>query len=381
MDVVSRTRARTRGSRPVSGAVPHWLAVLLVTCVAFVVVGATIWLAARVLGRLMPVTAAVVAAVLLTALLQPMTDGLERLKVPRWLSALVTVIAGVGAVGGVGYLLVQRVMAQSQDLGAALRRGTQQLQELLHDSPLSVSGKQLEGFQQHALQALKSSLPTPATGAALATQIVTAVALGLFLWFFLLKDGSRFWRWFLSWVPSRHAPSFETAGSRAWGVLTSYVRGTVVIALADAIGIGAAMLALRVPLVVSLTLLVFLGAFVPIVGSTVSGALAVGVTFATLGPVQALLLLAAVVLVQQLEGNLLQPLVMGRALHLHPVTIVLAVTVGALLAGVLGALVAVPLAAIVYRVTEDLSPLPRTDDRSTVPDSPQAQDPGATTDG
>ena len=176
------------------------------------------------------------------------------------------------------------------------------------------------------------------------------------------------WRWFLSWVPRRKAAAFETAGSRAWGVLTSYVRGTVVIALADALGIGAAMLGLGVPLVVSLTLLVFLGAFVPIVGSTVSGVVAVGVTFATVGPIQALLLVAAVIVVQQLEGNLLQPLVMGRALHLHPASIVLAVTVGAVLAGVLGALVAVPVLAMVYRVTEELSPLPpprRPDPRET----------------
>ena len=351
-----------RGSSAMSRLVPRWVGMVLLTCVTLVVLGVTIWLGARVLGRLMVVTAAIVAALLLTALLQPLADLLEgRLRFPRWLASLTTVLTALGAIGGVGYLLVNRALAQSDDLGQALQEGGQQLRQILLDSPLPVSQHKLEAYQTNLFDGIQKALPAPSTGAAVAAQVLTGLALAVFLWFFLLKDGAAMWRWFLSWVPDRKAAAFETAGVTSWEVLTSYVRGTVVIALADALGIGAAMLGLGVPLVVSLTLLVFLGAFVPIVGSTVSGVVAVGVTFATVGPIQALLLVAAVIVVQQLEGNLLQPLVMGRALHLHPASIVLAVTVGAVLAGVLGALVAVPVLAMVYRVTEELTRFPRHD--------------------
>jgi predicted PurR-regulated permease PerM len=155
-------------------------------------------------------------------------------------------------------------------------------------------------------------------------------------------------------VPGLGAPGHATAvnrgGHAVWEVLTGYIRGTTLIAAVDAIGIGAGMLVLGVPLTASLTCLVFLGAYVPIVGAFVSGALATGITLVTLGPTQALVLLGVVVVVQQVEGNLLQPLVMGHTLQLHAVTTVVSVTIGALVGGVLGALVAVPLVAAAYRL-------------------------------
>ena len=345
--------------RTVLTGVPRWLAVLLLGCVSVLVVGFTIDQVAEFLGRLIVVTAAVVSALLLTALLVPLTDALERVKVPRALAALLTILATLAAVIGVGYLLVTRAVQQFDDLGQALRAGGSKLRNLLEDSPVPVSQKQLDAFQQHVVEQAPGLLPTPATGAALAAEIVSSIALTLFLWFFLLNDGAAMWRWLLSWVPQSRAAGTDRVGHRSWEVVTSYVRGTVVIALADAIGIGIALVAVGNPLWMSLSMLVFLGAFVPIVGATVSGVVAVIVTFATVGVVQALVVLAAVLVVQQLEGNLLQPLVMGHALKLHPVTIVLAVTAGAILAGVLGALVAVPVVAIIYRAAGDLSSLPR----------------------
>lgn len=189
-----------------------------------------------------------------------------------------------------------------------------------------------------------------AAGAGLATQVLSGMVLTVFLLFFFLKDGAQMWSWFLGWVPTGHATAVNRGGHAVWEVLTGYIRGTTLIAAVDAIGIGAGMLVLGVPLTASLTCLVFLGAYVPIVGAFVSGALATGITLVTLGPTQALVLLGVVVVVQQVEGNLLQPLVMGHTLQLHAVTTVVSVTIGALVGGVLGALVAVPLVAAAYRL-------------------------------
>jgi predicted PurR-regulated permease PerM len=201
------------------------------------------------------------------------------------------------------------------------------------------------------------ALPSPSAGATMAVEIVSGAALALFVLFFLLLDGRRMWAWAVSWIPQQRHEQVDGAGRRAWAVLTGYVRSIVLVAFIDAIGIG-------VPLAASLTLIVFVGAFVPIVGAAVSGVLAVGVTLVTVGPVPALVLLAAVLLVQQLEGNVLQPWIMGRTLKLHPVVVVLAVTLGSVVGGVLGAVVAVPLVAVCYRVVEFLAG--RSEDEQTV---------------
>lgn len=162
------------------------------------------------------------------------------------------------------------------------------------------------------------------------------------------------WRWVLSWVPAVRRHTVGSAGREAWVTLTSYVRGTVVIALLDATGIGATLFIVGVPLAAALTLLVFLGAFVPFLGATISGALAVLVTLVTVGAFEAVIVLAAVLIVQQVEGSVLQPFVMGRAVRLHPVAILLAISIGALLAGVVGAIIAVPILAVTYRVADFL---------------------------
>ncbi len=333
---------------------PGWVLPALLWFLLLLAGAAVLWLVALALTSLIVLTTAVLAALLLSALLNPLVARLVRLQVPRWLAALLALLVTTAGLVGFGFLLVDRVVSQSGDLGSALRQSGEKLRSLVLDSPLPISGKELDQLPENVLEGLRQALPTAATGAGIAANILTAVALTLFLWFFMMKDGSLGWRWFLSWIPRRRRSTVDQVGARAWDVLTRYVRGTVVIAFADAVGAGVVMAFLGVPLTMSLSLLVFLGAFVPIVGSTIAGAVAVAVTLVTVGAPQALILLAAVIVVQQLEGNLLQPLVMGRALHLHPAVIVVAVTAGTILAGVLGALVAVPVVAIVYRVADDL---------------------------
>lgn len=329
---------------------PRWLVRTALGCACLLTIAVTTWLVGRALMTVVTVTAAVVAALLLSALLQPVHERLRRLRAPDWLASLATVVATLLVVAAVITLLLARVQSQQHDLRDAVAASVGQLRDVVHHSPLPLSEARLDAGASQLADTALSALPGPAAGAGIATQVLSGFALTLFLWFFFLKDGREMWSWLVGCVPRRHAGSVENGGRTVWDVLTSYIRGTTVVAAADALGIGAAMLVLGVPLAASLTCLVFLGAFVPIVGAFVSGALAVGVTLVTLGPVQALALLGCVVLVQQLEGNLLQPLVMGRALRLHPVAIVVSVAVGALVGGVLGALVVVPLVAVGYRL-------------------------------
>jgi putative heme transporter len=176
----------------------------------------------------------------------------------------------------------------------------------------------------------------------------------VFLVFFLLKDGEQMWAWFLARVPGARRTQLDGAGRAAWSTLTRYTGGLVVVALVDAVAIGLALLLLGVPFWLTLTLLTFFGAFVPLLGATVSGAVAVLVTLVTNGVTDAVVVLVVVIVVQQVEGNVLQPLIMRRAVHLHPVVTLVAVTAGALVLGVAGALLAVPVVAVAHRVAEHL---------------------------
>jgi predicted PurR-regulated permease PerM len=334
---------------------PQWLLRSAAYCLALLVVGFTIWLVVEMLATVRMVTFSIVAALLLSALLSWLVTALVRLRVPRWLAALLSVVVLLGACAASVFLVVNRALSQVSDLQKALAQGLEGIKQTLLQPPFSLTARRVEQVQDRVADALTAALPSPATGASLAIEFLSGIVLGIFLLFFLLKDGSRMWQWVLSWSPAPRRDQVDEAGMRAWHTLTSYVRGTVLVALADALGIGTAMLLLGVPLTASLALMVFIGAFVPIVGATVSGGLAVLATLVTLGPVSALVLLGAVLLVQQLEGNLLQPLIMGHALQLHPVAIVLAVTIGALIGGVLGAIVAVPALAVSYRVVSYLA--------------------------
>jgi predicted PurR-regulated permease PerM len=333
---------------------PLWLTRTVAYCVAALVVALTAWLSVKALVQITTVSFSVAAAALLAALLYPLTDVFAR-ALPRWAAALLTVLAFVLALVASLFLVVERAIGQVSDFQDAMNKGVHQLENKLTHPPLSLSQGRVQKAHDQVMHFLTSSGPSPVAGASMLVTFLSAAVLILFVLFFLLKDGSRMWAWAVSWVPARHRERTDGAGRTGWQTLTSYVRGTVLVALIDAVGIGAAMLFLGVPLTASLTLIVFIGAFVPIVGATVSGVVAIGITLVTVGPVAAVILFAAVLVVQQVEGNVLQPLIMGRALRLHPVAIVLTVSVGTLLGGILGAIVAVPYTAVVYRVTSYLA--------------------------
>lgn len=346
----SSTGGASGAARPL---VPRRLASATLVVGCLLVLGLGVWVLARVLLAIPAVTGALLAALLLTALSQPFAAWLAR-WMPVWLSCLLTLVVGTGAVAGTLWLVVDRALAQTEDLQAATSQALADLEATLIRSSLPLTEGDLTALEERVRDGLPALLPAPASAAMGAVNVLGGLALALFVWFFLLRDGARLWRWVLGWVTPRRRDAVTEGGDAAWDVLTRYVRGTVLIATIDAVGVAIALAILGVPMVTSLASLIFLGAFIPIVGSTVAGALAVAVALVTKGPVVALLVVGAVILVQQVEGNLLQPLVMGRALHLHPAAIVVSVAVGASAAGVVGAVIAVPLFAVALRISEQL---------------------------
>ncbi|MGC1211810.1 MAG: AI-2E family transporter [Micromonospora sp.] len=248
-------------------------------------------------------------------------------------------------------VVTNQLTTQFDDLGATLSAGLAQIRQAVVDGPLPVTEDQLDALasavRERTMQRSAELDPADAAGSTL--EAVGAALLAVVLLFFLLKDGSRMWDWLLRPVPAPLRPTIDEAGRAGWWAVSRYIGGQMVVAAVDAIGIGVALLIIGVPLAFPLALLTFLGGFVPIVGATVAGAAAALVALVANGPTDALLVIAAVVGVQQLEGNLLEPLIVGRALRLHPAPVLLAVTAGTLLGGIAGAVVAVPILAVLHR--------------------------------
>ncbi|WP_435743214.1 AI-2E family transporter [Nocardioides sp. SYSU DS0663] len=332
--------------------VPTWLVRTVLWCVALLLVARTIDLVVDWLVTILTVTAAIVAALLLTALLRPVHGRLAKVM-PNALSSLLTIILTLAAITGVMYAVVSRALNQIGDLRQAVQQGIADVRTKLESTGLPLPAD-LQPTQAELVQRVNQLLPPPTALATMATEILAGFVLAVFTWFFLQKDGSRMWAWFTSWVPEHRLATVDRTGHGVWHVLERYMQGMTMVAFIDAVGIGGTMVVLGVPLAASLTCIVFIGAYVPVVGAFVSGGLAVLVTLVLLGPTEALILLVAVFVVQQVEGNLLQPLVMGKVLNLHPVPIVVAVSVGALIGGILGAVVAVPVLAVAYRIATEL---------------------------
>lgn len=368
-----------RRRSPAYPAVPGWTVRAMAVSGAVLAFSAVVWLASWLLLRIPLLTFTLALAVLLTALTAPISRALRRAGLPAALSALAAVLTLAAVLLGIGSLVGFRAVSAVQDLTRPLAAGIDRIRVWLIEGPLGLDSQQVAEIRNEIVTWLYEAGPSPAAGARTAVYVLGALILVAFLIFFLLKDGAAMWSWLLERVPDRRRDQVDGAGRSAWSTLASYVRGAVVVALIDAVGIGAGLLILGVPLWLSLTLLTFVGAFVPLLGATLSGAVAVLVTLVTNGTTDAIIILVVVLVVQQVEGNLLQPLIMGRALHLHPAAILVAVTAGGLLLGVGGALLAVPLMAVTYRVLEHLRlhPLDPAAPAATEPPDPHAEVVGA----
>ncbi|WP_324274660.1 AI-2E family transporter [Blastococcus brunescens] len=290
----------------------------------------------------------VIVALLLAALLQPGAASLVRRGWPPSLAALVMLLVGLAVVSGIITLVVERFIADYDNLAGQVSEGIGQVQDFVVRT-FPITQGQLEDAVATLQETLLDNQETLATGALTTAttvgEVFTGLVLALFTLFFFLKDGRTIWLWLVGLFPTGSRAYVDEAARRSWRTLISYVRATAAVAMVDAVGIGIGLAVLGVPLVVPLAALVFLGAFIPIIGGFLAGTIAVLVALVSNGPITALITLAVVVGVMQLEGHVLQPLLLGRAVRVHPLAVVLAIGAGLLIAGIFGALIAVPIVA------------------------------------
>ncbi|HLL68153.1 MAG TPA: AI-2E family transporter [Micromonosporaceae bacterium] len=331
--------------------VPHGLRVASAWAWRLLVLAAAMAVTIYLVGRLKQVLVPLAIALLLAALLTPAVGFLRRrVGLAPSLATGLVVIGGLAAVAGTLTLVITQFINGFPKLSENAAAGVEQIQGWLQTGPLHLSSEELgNGFGaiQTWISENTSSLTSSALSTAVATlEVLASLFLVLFATFFLLRDGRRIWRFLVRILPRGARAPMAAAGEAAWHTLVAYVRATVLVAFIDAVGIGLFLLIFRVDFAFPLAALVFLGAFIPIVGATISGTVAILVALVTRGPLIALAILIAVIAVQQLEGHVLQPLIMGRAVAIHPLAVIVAIAAGVVLAGIIGALVAVPIVAV-----------------------------------
>lgn len=322
----------------------------------FLVIIAALGVVGFLLAALSEVTIPLAIAVLLSALLNPVKDFLVRKGMKNNLASPLVFVAGIVVVLGVVAAVVQQFASGAGDLAKNASSGLTKIHDWIVS--LGVSDDQINSVMKSAqnwVENNRSSITSGALSTATsAGHILAGLAIALFTLFFFLRDGRRIWNWLLGLTPGPARPRLDAAGNRAWMTLGGYVKATVLVAFVDALGIGIVLAIVRVPLVIPLAALVFLTSFIPMIGATISGIVATLVALVAVGPVGALIVLAGVIVVQQLEGHLLQPLLMGRALKMHPLAIVLSIATGGMLIGITGALLAVPTAAALNAAIKQL---------------------------
>ncbi|WP_242497336.1 AI-2E family transporter [Nocardioides oleivorans] len=307
------------------------------------------------------ITFPIAIALLIAALCTPLVNALRGAGLPRGPATGVVMIVGIASVALLLTFVGQQVAQGANDLADSVVQGLGQVRDWLRNGPLSISDSQLDGYIKQVQGAITESTGTDGVvtrvtevGTALG-HVVAGFFIVLFSTYFFLADGERIWSWMVRIAPRAGRERVDASGRVAWRSLTQFVRATVIVALADAIGIMIVAAILGVPFVVAIGVLVFLGAFVPMIGATVAGSVAILVALVDQGPFTALLMFGGVILVQQIEGHILQPFLMGRFVSLHPLGVIVAIGCGVLVAGVAGALIAVPLAAAGNAVAQHLA--------------------------
>jgi putative heme transporter len=334
--------------------VPRTLAVATAWSWRLLVIGAAVVVVGYVASELRLVILPVFLALFFTALLRPISERLRAQGAPPFMAALLSVILMLTVVAGILAWIVPRFAAEFEDLADDLVSGVEDAGDWLVEGPPGVPREQLEGWVDEAVDQIRGSTEEIAAGvlagAQFAIEVLIVLAIALVVTFFFLKDGDKIWDWIVGLFARSHRSDVREMGSRSWATLAGYLRGMTIVALADSIFIGVALVILDVPGALALAVLIFFGAYIPIAGAVVTGALAVLVALIAEGLITALLVLVAVVIVQQAESNLLHPFVVGRAVRVHPVAILLGVTAGAVIGGIIGALVAVPVVAVAARI-------------------------------
>ena len=304
--------------------------------------------------RLTLVVIPVLIALVLASAIFPLVSFLRRHRWPSLLATWVSLLALVALLSGIVWLVVRAVVDQWDELQAQALDGFDSLQTYVQDLPFDIGDEQVASLRDAAVNLLQSDAVGSGAiaGVSQTADFVAGFFIMIVVLFFFLKDGPAMWEFLLRPFEDHRYERGQRVGAATVSTLGGYVRGTAIVALVDAVGIGIGLAIVGVPLVIPLSVLVFLLAFIPLVGATVAGILAALVTLVAVGPIEALIVVAIVVAVNQLEGDFLQPIVMGRTLRLHPLVILFALTAGTVLAGITGAVLAVPVAASIWRAIQ-----------------------------
>jgi putative heme transporter len=318
-------------------------------------------LAAVVIGFVLSLVPLVVIPVILAlfpaTLLVPVAGWLRRIGVPDGLAAVASILLGLLLIGALIGAMIPLVASQAPELAESAVEGLEELETFLADGPLGLELGGIDGIidmAQEQLGEVGELAPQAFEAAAVAFEVVAGILLLFVVLFFYLKDGRRLADGVISLSPRRHRDRVRRLADRSWDTLGKYFRGQMLVAFVDAVGIGIGLVILGVPLALPLAVLVFFGGLFPIVGAVVTGALAVLVALADQGLTVGLIVLGLVLAIQQLESNVLEPIILGRAIHLHPLVVLIAITTGAVTIGILGAFLAVPVAAVISEIVADL---------------------------
>lgn len=296
----------------------------------------------------------VLIALIVAAAVGPVVNWLRRHGAPAALATFLVMIAGLAFFGGVVTLIVFAVRNQWSDLISAASDGIDQLLEFATTLPFEIDTAQITEARDAAIDFVTSSQfgSGALAGVSVATQLITGALLAFVILFFFLKDGGDIWNFFLRPFSGARLERGRRIGHTSLSTLGGYVRGTAIVALVDSVAIGVALAILQVPLALPLAVIVFVGAFIPLIGATAAGILAALVALVANGPFVALIVILVVIGVNQLEGNLLQPIVMAQSLKLHPLVILFALTAGTILGGIIGAVLSVPIAAVAWAIVK-----------------------------
>lgn len=328
-----------------------WAWRLLVILVAVL---ALLW----VVQKLEVIVVPVLVALLLSALLVPVVDWLDKRGLPRGGAVALVLLGGFAILGGILAFVILQFIDGLPGLTEQVTQSIESTRHWLIHGPAHLRNEQIDNAGNAAIEALHNNQAKLTSGAlstaATVTELVTAAVLVLFTLIFFLYGGRNIWQYVVQIVPSDVRGRVHEAGNAGYGSLIGYVRATFLVALTDAAGVGTGLAIMGVPLALPLSSLVFLGAFIPLVGALISGLVAVVVALLAKGIVYALITLGLLIAVNQIEAHLLQPLVMGRAVSIHPLGVVLAISTGGVLAGIVGALLAVPAVAFLNNAIQVL---------------------------
>jgi len=313
----------------------------------------------RVLGRFHLVVLPFIGAMFITALLLPFVRWLTDRGLRRGVATALVMVGGLAVLGLIGWYITDQATSQYNNLADQLSGSLHRVRNALVNGPFHVQAKSVDNLQNTVTKWLNSHRSSIAsgvvTGISVLSEALVGLVLALFSTFFLLYDGRRIWRFCAHLLPRSGRARADLAAVSAWERISGYVRGTFLVACFHGIVIGVSLAAMGVPLVAPLALLVFLGSFIPIVGVVIFGGLAVLVTFGTKGLVLALVLLGILLVANQIESHVLQPFLVGRYVHLHPLAVALAITAGSVLGGIVGAILAVPVVSAADAVIRSLA--------------------------